>query len=194
MLGKTRSDMLSARKTLGDSAEDKKQKKYIDYTLRQYAKKQLNSIADLLSVLEAIPEEQLKKIVTPEHAKKAMQVVEKLVELLEPASIEIKDDKPHIVHRINIVGKVFDLPENAESIVKITFPARPEEVELSTYVAIHADIMRQRLQELPMKKVTIKDYNRKLFPQLAKTALERGQLCQIELENATAWIEDQPEN
>ena len=82
MLSKTRIDMIAARKTLGNSADDKKQKKYIDYTLRQHVKKQLDSMGDLLLVLKELPEDQLKKIISPKQAYEAMQVVEKLVELL----------------------------------------------------------------------------------------------------------------
>ena len=194
MLTEKQRNMIDARRTLGDTADDKKQLKYIDYTLRQYAKKQLDSMSDLLSVLEALPEDQLKKFISPKQAIESMQVVEKLVELLEPASIEIKGNEPRIVHRFGVMGKIFDLPDSAESMIKITFPAKTEEVELSTCIATHADIMLDSLNSRPEKRVTMKDYVKKILPQMAKLALERGKPYQVEFESATAWIEHQPES
>lgn len=192
MLTKTQREMIATRRTLGDSKEDKKRLKYIEYTLRQYAKKQLDSIGDLLLVLKELPDDQLKKIISPSQAYEAMQVVEKLIELLEPASIEAKDGKPHRVYRFNVVGKVSDMPDNTETMVKVSFPAKNEEVELSTYIAIHTDIMVDSLKALPEKPITVKDFNKKVLPQMAKIAMERGQLYQVEGEYSAAWIEDQP--
>jgi uncharacterized radical SAM superfamily Fe-S cluster-containing enzyme len=59
--------MIQERKGMNEATDtkniDPKRKKYIDFTLRNFVKKQLDSIVEVSEVLDALPDNQIRTVI-----------------------------------------------------------------------------------------------------------------------------------
>jgi hypothetical protein len=148
-----------------------------DYLVRQYVKNCLNDLEEVLWILDILPSKQLDKLFKPKDIQR--------LELLEEKILEHFDFKPtegdKVVLHFNVKG-VYTDPDIDHAPMKVSFPASPDEIELTTYVATHADIIRSSLVQLSHQDehiYSIREFNKKM----AKIAEERGQIYQVEPES-----------
>lgn len=185
MLTETQREMIEERK-LGSN--DQKRKKYIDYTLRQYAKKQLDSIDGLLEVLEALPDTQIKKVITAEHALNSLDLLKKIVLTLDLAPIEADSNGiPCAVYRFKMLNTI---PEQAGgqsrmlNHMKFMFLAKPEEVELAKNLGPMKHILNHLFEtDQDVAGYEAEDWNWIVAPRINEISERRGQkIYRIEIE------------
>ena len=94
MLAKAQRDMLDARKSNFNEAKKDlyKDQKYVDFTLRQYVKRQLDSLADVLEVIDALPPDQISKIIEPAQQTNLLKLIEKVFTLRYPVVVKYDKD------------------------------------------------------------------------------------------------------
>jgi hypothetical protein len=185
MLTKNQRDMIDEKKINGKDL-DQKRKKYIDYTLKQFAKKQLDSISDLAEVLDVLSDDQLKKIVSSENAIETAKVLKKILNLLNLVPIEVdKNGKYNVVYKFrtdNFVTKC-EVPYHQILITKIIFPATSEEIELSSAAPELRDALSELiLHQHTIQECTVDEWNKKIVPKFLKISNERGQPIQLQVE------------
>jgi hypothetical protein len=186
MLTPVQREMLDARKSNFETAtkERYKDRKYVDYTLRQYIEKQFDSLSDLLDVLGTLPEDQVKSVLTPKRMTDLLKVVEKSLEIQPPVAIKaVGEEAPLAVrtYQINFGSDLTGL-DNAPSRVVVTCPATTEEVEYwgmfrSAAYYLYDNIIENILQYPP--KYTSKQFNREILPALNKIANKQGAFCTV---------------
>lgn len=190
MLTKTQLSMIEKRKNreLWESESvGSKERKYVDYTLRHYIEKQFNSLDHLLRVLEALPDEQIKTVLTPEHMANLLKVLERSIEISPPAiviPIEGKDNQYQTDRSYNVdFGSKLEGSEDAKVWVHVTCPASEDEMEYWKMFRFSKDYLFNHifkdLTEYP-PKCTLKELNQDILPSLNKIANQRGVFCKIE--------------
>ncbi len=138
MLTDNQREMIKERKIIHEKIQnvekfDPERKKYIDYTLRNYAKKQLDAIGDVLEVLSVLPGKQIKTLITADRIIGVLDLLKKISFDLAPIELDAQGN-PHAVYRFKIVIKL-DKPVNGKdtliNTMKYMFPATPDEVEMA---------------------------------------------------------------
>jgi hypothetical protein len=131
MLTRTQKAMLAERKEKGESI-DIKRKKYIDFTLRNYIKKQLNSIIDVSEVMRVLPKNQVREVIGSEHIIEVLKLLEKISSIcLAPIEFD-ENGEARAVYRFQLVEKLDAPIEGKDQMVidmKCSFPAEPWEIE-----------------------------------------------------------------
>lgn len=190
MLTKTQLAMLEKRKNrdLWESEDfDPKERKYIDFTLRRYMEKQFESLDQLLQVLEAMPTDQIKSILTPKHMANLLKVVEKSIEVFPPAEVtpiegeenRYQTDRNYVVD----FGSKLEGLENAEVGIHVTCPASEDEIEYWKMFRFSKEYLFNHIfKDLTGRppKCTLKELNQEILPSLNKIANQRGVFCKVE--------------
>ncbi len=196
MLTENQRKMIDERK-LG--LEDAKRKKYIDYTLRQYAKKQLDSIDGLTEVLETLPESQTKAIVTLQHAKSCINLLKKIAAIVDFAPIEFdRNGKPWAVYRFKSL-QIDPDPSGGERrtvyTTKLMFPPKPEEVELVKSLGPQINVLKNLFEtDQDRAGYDTDDWNRIVVPRINEIANKRGEnkIHRMEFEDLFTVIDAKP--
>lgn len=191
MLTKTQQEMLRRRNDReaweDDNKTSPKERKYIDFTLRQYVKRQFDSLDHLLKVLDALPNDQLKTILTPKHVADLFKVAERSIEILPPVRvtpIEEEEDKYQTDRSYNVnFGSKLNGQKDANVWIHVTCPASEDEIEywkmfnfFNVYLLKH--IFEEISQHPP--SCTLKELNQEIVPSLNRVASKRGVFCKIE--------------
>ena len=164
-----------------------KERKYVDYTLRHYIEKQFNSLDHLLQVLEALPDEQIKTVLTPEHMANLLKVLERSIKIIPPAiviPIEGEDNQYQTDRSYSVdFGSKLEGSEDAKVWVDVTCPASKDEIEYWKMFRFSKDYLFNHifedLTEHP-PECTLKELNQDILPYLNKIANQRGAFCKIE--------------
>jgi len=198
MLTANQRTMLEKRKDR-DIELGQKEQKYIDYTLRNYIKKQLDSLKDLFEVMEVLPEDQVKSVLTPQHAINLFDVLEKFLDISPPNEVEDETDELLIRCRVNF-GKALPGVDNDITSVEVKLPASEEERQ---YWIKTRNFMNSKLRDVLENikayppSYTSKDFNRKILPSLNKIANQRGAFCDVQVVSVignptTRWKKSDP--
>jgi hypothetical protein len=164
-----------------------KERKYIDYTLRRYIEKQFDSFDNLLQVLDALPDDQIKSVLTPKHMADLLKVLEKSLEIFPPAYVEQDEKGEYQTTRYYqvIFGSDFAKfgEDDASSLVNVACPASDEEIEYWKMFEYSSNYLFKRISEMildiPML-CTTKQLNTVILPELNKIANKRGAFCKVE--------------
>lgn len=168
--------------------KDPKDQKYIDYTLRNYIKKQLNSLKDLLEVLSVLPEDQIKMVLTPQQAIDLFDVLEKFLEIEPPNEVIERGNRgvpPELLMRYRVhFGKALPGVNDGTTIVYVRLPASEEErlyeIRALNFMNYVLPNVFENLKARP-PEYSSKEFNRKIIPTLNKIANERGAFCKVEV-------------
>ena len=108
-------------------------KKYIDFTLRNFVKKQLDSIADVKEVLDILPRSQTRQVINSDNILGLLRLLGKISSICL-APIEYTNGIPYAVYRFKLITKLprkINGKDHFVSTMKYSFPAEPWEVELA---------------------------------------------------------------
>ncbi len=185
MLTTNQREMLERRRVR--DIKDPKEQKYIDYTLRNYIKKQLDSLEDLVEVLNELPEDQIKMVVTPQQVINLFDVLEKLLQISPPNEVIESNDgiaPPELLMRYSVhFGKALPGVNNDTTIVHVRLPASEEErqyeIRALNFMNYVLPKVFENLEAEP-PEYSSKEFNRKIIPTLNKIANERGAFCKVE--------------
>lgn len=179
MLTKNQLEMIEERKTKGDALKSER-KKYIDFTLRNYLKKQLDSMADIPKVLDALPKSQTSKVITAPSIVGILKFAIELIRQFGPLEI---DDKANIIKKFNVVADVV----SAEGIIKdasismiFSRPATDEEIELRNEILTCIDELHTLVESrYDPKRYTTQELYELALPSLIDDAKTKGKNYQI---------------
>lgn len=147
-----------------------------DYLVRQYIKTCLEDLDEVLWILDILPQKQLDKLFKPADVQRIEKLEEKILDHLDFRP----SNGSKVVLHFNVKGAYAD-PDIDHAPMKVSFPARPDEIELTTHVRLHAEIINDRLDQLTHQDkhvYSVREFNKKM----AKIAEEREQIYQVELE------------
>lgn len=178
MLTKNQREMMKERKEKSETL-DAERRKYIDYTLRNFSKKQLDSIGDVLDVLDVLPGNQIKDIITADRVISVLELLKKLSPHL--ASIELNaQGNQRAVYRFPLIQKLSNPIEGKNcfiTIMKYSFPVEPWEVELANelepYMHVLTNLFKNEFDE--KGGYTLEEWNKFGFPLLHDIITRRGQ-------------------
>lgn len=178
--------MLLERKEKGESI-DTTRKKYIDFTLRNFIKKQLNSIADISEVLDELPRNQTREVIGSEHIIEILKLLEKISSIcLAPIEFDEKGNA-HAVYRFQLVQNLPEPIDGKDQMVidmRCMFPAEPWEIEFAKklggdefkpYMRVLANLFEN---EFGLVRHNIEDET--YVNWLSDLANKRGQLFKLE--------------
>lgn len=138
MLTDTQREMINERKEHGDAIDtkiDTKRRKYIDFTLRNYIKKHLDSVVEIPEILEVLPRNQIRAIITPDHIIGILKLLESVSStFLAPIEFD-KNGTPHAVYKFQLIQKLPEPIDGKDQQVinmKCVFPAEPWEIKFAT--------------------------------------------------------------
>jgi hypothetical protein len=138
MLTATQRDMIQERKGMNETTDTKtidlKRKKYIDFTLRNFVKKQLDSVAGVSEVLDVLPWDQTRSMIDAEHVIGVLQMLEKISSIcLAPIEFD-KNGNARAVYKFQLVQTLQE-PINGKNQkiinMKVLFPAEPWEIKFA---------------------------------------------------------------
>jgi hypothetical protein len=118
-----------------------------DYALRKYLKDQLDSITELLEIIDVLPEKQIKKTINPKQIINILKVLEKMLVLNPPGSIEKdmnENDRAIRHYRIN-AGSKFKGLDNAIVFADVLYEASEEEAQLSRELTFLRDFFLHKI-------------------------------------------------
>lgn len=177
--------MLEQRKDREEwEKKNPKDRKYIDYTLRRYIEKQFKSLEHLLKVLEILPDDQIKSVLTPQNMADLLKVAERAMEILPPVIIEGEEGQyqTNRSYDVNFGSKLVGSLE-ASAWVHVTCPASEAEIEYWKMFIFYKDYLLDHifkdLNEHP-PTCSLKELNQEIVPELNKIAAQRGVFCKIE--------------
>ena len=130
MLIKTQKGLIAERK--GGKNKERGDWKTGDYALRQLLKNRLESISDILEIIDVLPDKQMKKVVTPEQIAAVLKVLKKLLDILPPEETRRTPGdgrfRAHLPFRVDMGSKLRCL-DNAVVGAEITYLATEGERE-----------------------------------------------------------------
>ena len=133
MLTKTQRKMIEERKEIGDTPGNER-RKYIDFTLRNFIKKQLSSVVEISEVLDTLPGDQIRTLIDAENIIGILKVLEKISSIcLAPIEVDEKG-QAHAVYRFQLVQKLQDPIEGKDQKIinmRCLFLAEPWEIEFA---------------------------------------------------------------
>jgi hypothetical protein len=183
MLTKTQLDMIRERKEKGEQI-DPQRKKYIDFTLRNYIKKQLNNLIEIYEVLDVLPRNQIREVIIAKHIIGILKLLGKISSICL-APIEYSDGNPYAVYRFKLVTKLprpIKGKDRIESIMKYSFPAEPWEVELAKELGPYMQILNNLFtNEYDNKGYTMEEWNEFGAIRLQEIITRRGQSFELHM-------------
>jgi hypothetical protein len=184
MLTSNQLEMIEERKTKGKTLPVER-KKYIDFTLRNYIKKHLDSLADIPKVLDALPRSQTKKVITASHIIGILDLLKMISLDLAPIEYDLQGN-PYAVYRFKMVIKLkepINGKDNIITIMKYSFPATPEEVELAKelepYMPILGCLSKNEYER--DSAYTMEEWNKIGVPRLHEIISRRGQEFKLDM-------------
>lgn len=185
--------MIQERKGMNDATDtkniDPKRKKYIDFTLRNFVKKQLDSIVEVSEVLDALPDNQIRTVIDAEHH--IIGLLKLLEEISSTCLAPIEFDEkgnPYATYQFQLAQNL-DVPFNGKDQivlnVKCRFPAEPWEVEFAKKLGTQEYKPYMRVltslfeNEFGLVRYNMDDENYTQW--LADLSNKRGQIPQIEM-------------
>lgn len=187
MLTSTQRAMLDARRSNFEKVKETRyeDRKYVDYTLRQYVKKQFDSLSDLLEVLKTLPKDQIESVLTPKQMIDCLKVLGKAMEILPPVAIKRTEDGKQLAVRTYTLdfGSALTGMGEAKSRVNVTCPALEDEIKYWNMFWISKNVLFEEIVnniEINPAKFTLKEFNRDVLPALNKMANKRGAFCTVE--------------
>lgn len=182
--------MLEERQEIREKEEkgekiEPERKKYIDYTLRNYAKKELDSIIDVLNVLRALPGNQVKTLITAERIIGVLQLLKNISYEVVPIELDAQGNH-QAVYRFKMAIKL-DKPVNGKdhiiNTMKYMFPATPEEVKLAKELEPYMSILGNFIHEDDINRVyTVEDWNKYGTSRLHEIITRRGQSFRLDID------------
>ena len=197
MLTKTQLAMLEKRKDPEEWERlDSKKRKYIDFTFRRYVERQFDSLIHLLQIIDILPDDQIRAVLTPQKVANLLKVVERVVEILPPVEVKSipieggeKEGSMRFVtyrqYEVDFGSKIEGL-KKAEPRVYVTCPASEDEIEYWNMFLFSKDYFFQHISKDHLEnppKCTSKALNQDILPKLNKIANQRGVFCTIKAIN-----------
>jgi hypothetical protein len=171
MLTENQRKLIAERKG-GKDKEGRGEWKTGDYALRQALKSRLDSIEDILEILDVLPDKQIQNIITPKQMINFLKVLEKLLALCPP--IEVKTDENGNMRavryfQVDMASRLRGL-NNAVTGAHVSYPATEDETEFwdefrYMYLFVFKNIM-EYIEHDP------KAYTRKEFNNIMKPLIE----------------------
>ncbi len=190
MLTTNQREMIRERKIIHEKIQkaekfDPERKKYIDFTLRNYTKKQLDSIGDVLEVLNVLPENQIKTLITADRIIGVLELLKRISFDLVPIELDAQGN-PHAVYRFKLVIKL-DKPVNGKdtliNTMKYMFPATPEEVETAKKLEPYMSTLC-KLFETEARVYTMDEWNKYGTFRLHDIMIRRGQSFKLDIDES----------
>ena len=186
MLTQSQRDMLE-KKLKGEENIDPKEKKYINYTLKHYVERQLNSLSDLLQVIDALPKYQIEPLISNRHAVDLLKIQERVMRILPPVEI-IKDkaNSDQAIRRFAIdFGSNSSGTEDTIKWTQVLCPASNDEIEYWHMFLFQLNFLAKILDDIrnnPQNYTSI-EFNREILPKLNSIAKLRNASCEVETLN-----------
>lgn len=190
MLTGNQREMIKERKIIHEKIQnveefDPERKKYIDYTLRNFAKKHFDATNDVLEVLDVLPEKQIKTLITADRIIGVLELLKKISFDLAPIELDAQGN-PHAVYRFKLLIKL-DKPVNGKdtliNTMKYMFPATPEEVETAKKLEPYMSTLC-KLFETDAHVYTMDEWNKYGTFRLHDIMIRRGQSFKLDIDES----------
>jgi hypothetical protein len=172
MLTKNQGDLIAERKG-GKDKELRGEWKTGDYALRQALKNRLDSLADIIEIIDVLPDKQIKNIITSNQMADLLKVLEKLLELHPPIVVKSdEDDNLRAVQYFNInMGSRLRGLNDAVTGAEVSYLATEDEAEFwwrFRYIALH--VFKHIMEDLDYdhRSYTQKEFNNLIRPIIEK--------------------------
>lgn len=168
MFTENQGNLIAERKG-GKYRESRGEWKTGDYALRQALKTRLDSITDILEIIDVLPDRQIKSVITSKQMADLLEVLEKLLEIHPP--IEVKPDENDNMRavryfHVEMASRLRGL-DNAVTGAQVSYPATEDETEYwreFRYISSHVFKEIMECLEHDPKTYTRKEFNNILKP------------------------------
>ena len=172
------------KRSIGEWKLDPKERKYIDFTLRRYVEKQLNSMDDLLKVLDTLPKIQIESLISHNHIVDLLKIQERLMRILPPVEI-IKDEanSDQAIRRFALdFGSNSSGTDDTIKWIQVLCPASNDEIEYWRMFQFQLNYLAKIQEDIrnnPPNYTSI-EFNREILPKLNSIAELRNASCKVE--------------
>jgi len=190
MLTANQREMIEERREKSETLNTER-KKYIDFTLRNYVKKQLDSIGDVLKALDVLPEKQIESLITADRIIGILKLLKKISFDLVPIEPDAQGN-PQVVYRFRLIIKL-DKPIKGKDYLiqtlKYMFPATPEEAEMMKELGPYMDTLGNLFTtEEDIRGYTMEEWNKYGTIRLHEMLARRGQSFKFEFDENESFV------